>query len=64
MESLKEKDSLQHIKLEAIFSWKNLFINTLKKGRSDSYETEIYQLKNLRNDSETCDGVLLMKKRM
>ena len=36
MESLKEKkkkDSLQHIKLEADFSWKNLFINTLKKGR-------------------------------
>ena len=47
MESLKEKDSLQHIKLEADFSWKNLFINTLKKGRNDNYETKIHQLKNL-----------------
>ena len=52
MESLKEKkkkDSLQHTKLEveADFSWKNLFINTLKKGLNDNYETKIHQLKNL-----------------
>jgi len=50
MESLKEKkkkDSLQQNNSLADFSWKNLFINTLKKGRNDNYETKIHQLKNL-----------------